>query len=111
MEELLPLLVAAAVASFVYGAWKVAAALTDKERRKLTERLSTDTRLDPAAASAKAIKIQLDSGSLPAILSRSQFFNELNRRLAQTLPGMSVTKFLSISAALAAFAGLLMLLR
>jgi tight adherence protein B len=110
MEELLPLLVAAAVASFVYGAWKVAAALTDKERRKLTERLSTDTRLDPAAASAKAIKIQLDSGSLPAILSRSQFFNELNRRLAQTLPGMSVTKFLSISAALAAFAGLLMLL-
>jgi tight adherence protein B len=110
MDSILPLLVAAAVASLVVGAWRVAAALMDKERRKLTERLSNDNRLDPEAASARAIKIQLESDVLPAILSRSQFFHDLNRRLAQTLPGVGVTKFLSISAALAAFAGLLMLL-
>jgi tight adherence protein B len=110
MDELLPLLVAAAVASFAYGTWRFVAALMGTERRKLTERLSTDNRFDPIAASARAIKIQLDDSALPAILSRSQFFNDLKHRLAQTLPGTTVTKFLAISGGLAAFAGLLMLL-
>src|SRR5215210_1583435 len=99
---LLPLLVAATVAMFSLGVWQVAAVLLDKERRKLTERLSTQNRFDPAAASARAIKIQIDSDNLPSMLSGSAFFNELNRHLALTVPGMSMVKFLSISCALAA---------
>src|SRR5207237_404843 len=63
-----------------------------------------------AEASARAIKIHLESANLPALLSRSRLLNELNRRLAQTLPGMTVVKFLSISGVLAAFGGLVMLL-
>jgi len=110
MEGLLPLLVAATVALFSLGVWQVASVYLDKERRKLTERLSTDNRFDPAEASARAIKIHLESANLPALLSRSRLLNELNRRLAQTLPGLTVVKFLSISGALAVFGGLLMLL-
>src|SRR4051812_30069877 len=103
MDALFPLLVAATVAALSIGVWRVAASYMDTERRKLTERLSNaKDRFDPEAASARAIKIHLDSDSLPAILSKSQFFNELNRRLAQTLPRMTVVKFLSISGGLAA---------
>ena len=111
MDALLQLLVAAVVAALSLGVWRVATALMATERRKLTERLSNDSnRLDAEAASARAIKIHLDSDNLPAILSKSPFFNELNRRLAQTLPRMTVVKFLSISGGLAAFGGLAMLL-
>lgn len=108
-EILLPLFTAAAVATLSLGVWRVATALMDKERRKLTERLSTDTRFDRDAASARAIRIQLETDKLPAFLSRSQFFNDLNRRLVQSLPGMSVVKFLSISGGLAALGGMVML--
>ena len=111
MESLLPLLVAASVITLCLGVWGAVRATMDKERKKLAERLSNDNRkFDPADASARAIKIHLDSSSLPVLLSRSQFFNELNRHLGQTLPGMTVVKFLSISGALAALAGLMMLL-
>ena len=111
-EFLLPLLVAAAVMALSLGVWRVAQSLLDGERRKLTERLTTgEKRFDAAAASARAIKIQLDgSDNLPALLQKSQFFHELHRRLAQTLPGMTVVKFLWISGALAAFGGMVMLL-
>jgi tight adherence protein B len=111
MDALLQLLVAAAVAALSLGAWRVATSFAATERRKLSERLSNDTkRLDAEAATARAIRIQLDSDSLPALLSKSAFFNDLNRRLAQTLPRMTVVKFLSISGALAALGGLVMLL-
>ena len=108
-EILLPLIAAAAVVTLSLGVWRVATAFMDTERRKLAERLSTETRFDPAAASARAIKIQLETDRLPAFLSRSQFFNDLNRRLMQSLPGMSVLKFLSISCGLAALGGMVML--
>ena len=110
MEQLFPVIVAASVMTFVMGVWRVVAALTNKEKKKLTERLSNDNRLDPEVASARAIKIQLESGNLPTLLSRSRFFNELNRHLAQTLPGVTLVKFLSISGGLAAFGALVMLL-
>jgi tight adherence protein B len=110
MDSLLPILVAGAVMMLALGVWRMASSLLDGEKRKLAERLSTENRFDPVAASARAIKIQLDSASLPSLLQRSAFFNELNRHIAQTLPGMSLVQFLSISFGLACFAGLVMLL-
>jgi tight adherence protein B len=108
---LLPLLVAATVVTLSLGVWQLATALMDKEKKKLTERLSADnSRFDPAAASARAIKIQVENDNVPSLLSRSRFFKELNRQLAQTLPGMSLVKFLVISCALAALGGLVLLL-
>ena len=108
---LLPMLVAAAVGALSLGVWQLASALMDKERKKLAERLSNDKeRFDPEAASARAIRFQVESAGLPSLLSKSAFFNELNRHLAQTLPGMSLVKFLSVSCGLAAFGGLMLLL-
>src|SRR4051794_12923205 len=106
---LLPLLIAATVAMTSIGVWQLASVFLDKERRKLTERLSTDGRFDPIAPSARAIKIQIDSGDIPSLLSRSAFFNELHRNLALPLPGMSLVKFLSISGGRGALRGLIML--
>ena len=112
MDTLFQLLVAASVVTLTLGVWRVATSFMDTERRKLTERLSNDApkRLDPEAARARALKIHFDADTLPAILSKSRFFNDLNRRLTQTLPRMTVVKFLSISGTLAALGGLVMLL-
>ena len=110
-ELLLPLLAAATVVALSLGAWQLASALLDKERKKLAQRLSNDKeRFDPEAASARAIKIQVEAAGLPSLLSKWTFFNELNRHLAQMLPGMTLVKFLSIAAGLAALGGLMMLL-
>ena len=109
--HLLPMLVAAAVVALCMGVWQVAVVLMASERKKLAERLSNDRdRFDPVAASARAIRIQVESGGLPSLLSRWSFFAELNRQLAQTLPGMSLVKFLAISCGLASLGGLMLLL-
>jgi tight adherence protein B len=112
MDDLLPILIAAAVMLLALAVWRIVASLTDGERRKLAERLSNDNnRVDPVAASARAIKIQLDAArSLPSLLSKSAFFNDLNRHLALSLPGMSLVKFLCICFGLACCGGLTMLL-
>lgn len=109
MDGLLPILVAATVVALSLGVWQVASRLFDKEGRKLTERLSGDGRPDPSAGS-RAVKFHVASGALPAGLSRSRFLTDLNRRLAQTLPGTTLVTFLSVSGGLAVSVGLLALL-
>jgi tight adherence protein B len=107
---LLPLLVAAAVAMLALGVWRIAAGLVGGEKKKIAERLSAENRFDPVAASAKAIRIQLESTHIPSLLSRSEFFNSLNRKLSQTFPSVTIVKFLTVSGAAGLVTGVIMLL-
>jgi len=105
-----PILVAAAVALFILGVANVSRAVLHGEKRKLAERLSTDVRFDPAAASAQAIKIQLESSALPPLLSRLRFLNVLHRHVIQAYPQTTLVRFMALSAVVAFVAGVVMLL-
>jgi tight adherence protein B len=105
-----PMLIASAVAMLALGVWRVVKAFLDVEKRRLAERLSTDTRFDPATASARAIKIQLEQTELSPLLSRVQFLNTLHRHLEQAFPNTTLVRFLLLSVSVAFFAGAVMLL-
>ena len=105
-----PMLIASAVAMLALGVWRVVKAFLDVEKRKLAERLTTDNRFDPATASARAIKIQLEQTELPPLLSRVQFLNTLHRHLEQAFPNTTLVRFLLLSVSVAFFAGAVMLL-
>ena len=105
-----PMLVAAAVAMFALGASRLLRAFMDTGKRRLAERLSIDARVDPEAASARAIKIQLEQSELPPLLSRLQFLNVLHRHVVQAYPSTTLVKFMAVSVAAAVFAGFVMLL-
>jgi tight adherence protein B len=107
---LLPMLVACSVALFAYGVWSIVAAFVDVEKRRLATRLSTETRFDPAEASARAIKIQLEQAKLPLALSRLRFLHTLHLRLAQAFPETTLVRFLAIALASAVFSFTMMLL-
>lgn len=99
-----PMLIASAVAMLALGIWRVVNVYLDGSKRKLAERLSTEPRLDPASASARAIKIQLEQSDLPPLLSRLRFLTALHRHVTQAFPNTTLVRFLSLSAAAAFFA-------
>src|SRR5438034_2222196 len=105
-----PMLIAAAVAMLALGVTRVVRAFLDGEKRKISERLSTDARFDPADASARAIRIQLEQDELPPLLSRLRIFNTLHRHVTQALPNTTVIRFLTVAGALAFFVGACMFL-
>ena len=105
-----PILIAAAVALFTLGVSRVVRGFLHGEKRKLAERLSIDARFDPEAASARAIKIQLEQSELPPLLSRLQFLAVLHRHVIQAYPQTTLVRFLSLSAGVAVFAGFVMLM-
>jgi len=114
---LLPLIIAAAVATFVWGVVSIATGTGRGERRKLQERLGggdangSGGRGGAAVAeAAKLITIKLDVQGVPAFLAERPFIQALNRRLLQAYPEKSLGKFL-IGAALyaAVFGGLTLL--
>lgn len=109
MDGLLSILVAATGITLSLGVWRLASQIFDKEGRKLSERLSSDSRTD-AASVTRAVKFQFDSGVLPATLSRSRFLTNLNRHLAQIMPGTTLVAFLLASGGLAVLSGLMALL-
>ena len=105
-----PILIATAVAMFTLGVARVLRAFMDVGKRKLAVRLSTDVRFDPAAASAQAIRIQLESSALPPLLSRLGFLNVLHRHVTQAYPHTTLVRFVSLSASISLVAGAVMLL-
>src|SRR2546428_1643600 len=107
---LVPILIAAAVAMFTLGVARVLRAFLHNEKRKLAERLSTDARIDPEAASARAIKIQLEQSELPPLVSRLHFLTGLHRRVTPAYPQTTLVRFLSLSVGVALFARVVMLL-
>ena len=110
---LLPILVAAAVATFVWG---VVAAFTSSGRgvrRKLQQRLSVEGKQDAAAAGMlgnRSILVQLEITGLPDFLARRPFIQRLNRRLVQAYPDRTLAKFLMTAGVIALAVGGLTLL-
>lgn len=106
---LLPILVAAAVASFV---WAVVAAVTGSgrgTRRKLQQRLSVEGgRQDGSAAAMpgnRSILVRLEITGLPEFLAARPFIQRLNRRLLQAYPDRTLVRFLATAAVAAVVVG------
>jgi tight adherence protein B len=115
---LLPLIVAAAVATFVWGVISVAAGRGRGERRKLQERLgaegngggSFNAGRRAADGVGKSITLNLAVQGVPAFLADRPFIQALNRRMLQAYPDKSLGRFLTTAAIYgAAFGGLTLL--
>ena len=108
----LPILVAAAVAIFV---WAVVAAVAGSGRgvrRKLQQRLSVEGRQDGSAGAAggRSIIVQLEVQGLPEFLARRPFIQRLNRHVVQAYPDQPLVRFLAKAAAYAVVFGTVTLL-
>ena len=118
---LVPILVAASVATL---AWGVVAAVTGRgrgERKRLQQRLTGDARADLQgfgagagltrdAAVGRPITLQLQVVGVPAFLAKRPLVQALNRRLLQAYPDRTMGQFLARAAVIAAVAGGLTLL-
>ena len=101
---LLPILVAATVATSAWGIIAVVAGMQGGDRRKLKKRLTLDGRDDggnagPAgAAGQRSILVRLEVRGVPKFLADRAFIQSLNRRLLQAYPDRSLGKFLTRAA-------------
>jgi tight adherence protein B len=102
---LIPILAAASVAMLVYGIAQVTVALTNGEKRKLQQRLASDSAAAGSAVVRTAIRTQQEQDALTAALVKFALFDGVRRRLVHAFPDMTLTRFLTIagSAALAGF--------
>lgn len=114
---LLPLIVAMAVATFVWGVVSIAAGSSRGERRKLQERLGGEGnglgsggRGGAGAEAAKSITLKLEVEGVPAFLADRAFIQALNRRMLQAYPDKSLGQFLTRAAVSGAVIGGLTLL-
>ena len=107
MESLaLPILIAATVMLATFGLVKVVASPDRREKRKLSERLSTERSYDSPTSSlgtaaggapAKSITYQTEVQGLPPFLAKLKFIQNLNRSLIQAWPDRKISKFLMIA--------------
>lgn len=99
---LVPILVAAAVATFAWGIVTIAFASGRGDRRKLQERLGGVSRLDSRrtgpGGEGRSIILQLEVVGLPPSLARRPFIQALNRRMLQAYPDKTLGKFLTKAA-------------
>src|SRR3954470_17784042 len=96
---LFPILIALAVALVVFVIVQVTAKLTDGERKKLKQRLSTELRPDAVGGGpGKQITIQeMDLGAL----GNFSPLEKLGKKLMQAYPDVSLGRFLSMCALIA----------
>src|SRR5689334_20067434 len=98
---LLPLIIAAAVALVVFAIVQITASLTDPEKRKLKQRLSTEARLDNGSSGGnRSITLAEQDMGLFAGFSPIE---KLGRKLLQAYPEASLNKFLMLCAGIAIF--------
>lgn len=94
-DLLLPILVAASVATFAWGLVAAAAGLTGGQRRRLQQRLTVDNRTDGIPAiGGLSITVQLEVAGVPEFLARKPYIQRLNRRLVQAYPDRTLVRFL-----------------
>lgn len=97
--SLLYILIAAVAGLFAFGVICLVQGLTDGSKRKLSERLAGDERMDATNATRRSIVIQqMESGGLPPSLARNAMLQSLHQRLIQAFPDLAVSRFLLIAA-------------
>jgi tight adherence protein B len=110
-DFLLPILVAASVATFAWVGVAAAVSAGGGQRRRLQQRLTLDSRPDGIAANGGlSITVQLEVTGVPAFLARQPYVQRLNRRLVQAYPDRTLVRFLVRAATYAVAAGGLTLL-
>jgi tight adherence protein B len=92
---LLPIVVAALVATLAWGVVALVNGAGGGQRRKLKKRLSVEGRDEFAGAAGRSIVVELKVSGLPPFLTRRPFVQALNRRLLQAYPDRSLGKFLA----------------
>lgn len=95
-DLLLPILVAASVATFAWGLVAAAAGLTGGQRRRLQQRLTLDNNRSDGipAIGGLSITVQLEVSGVPEFLARKPYIQRLNRRLVQAYPDRTLVSFL-----------------
>ena len=106
---LLPILVAATVATFAWGIIAVVAGAQGGQRKKLKKRLTLEGREDGGnpggSAGQRSILVRLEVRGVPKFLADRAFIQSLNRRLVQAYPDRSLGKFLTRAAIFAVVFG------
>jgi tight adherence protein B len=96
---LLPILVAATVALFVFGGVSLAMHLLDPERKRLKDRLAVDSRFNPSADGQKSITGKVvERDALTNALLSWPIFEAINARLIYAFPEASLSLFLLAAA-------------
>jgi tight adherence protein B len=95
---LLPIVVAATVATLAWAAVALVGGAGRGQRRKLKKRLSVEGRDELApgggGGAGRSILVQLEVRGVPALLARRPFVQALNRRLLQAYPDRTLGRFL-----------------
>lgn len=94
----LPIVIAAAVTLLVFAAMQIVAALTDSEKRKLKQRLTSEG--ESGTSSTQNLNIvmhQQEQGGVSSLLTEWSFFNNINRLLVYAYPEMTLGRFLAIA--------------
>jgi tight adherence protein B len=107
---LLPIIAAAAAMLLFFSGWQIVLAITNSEKRRLKQRLTSEGREQAISAAQKAVLLtQEEKTALASVLTRWSFFENLNRTLTHAYPDATLGKFLSIAGAIGAGVFLVML--
>jgi tight adherence protein B len=101
MDTLLPILVAATVATIGWAVFQALVSPARKEKRKLQLRLSTETRPDNAVRTLKPLTLAAEVTGLPELLARRRFIQSVQRKLGQAYPEVTAKRFLILCTCLA----------
>jgi tight adherence protein B len=98
MDGMIFPIIALAVAVGGYAVWQVVAALTDGEKRKLKQRLSSEgtTSSGQSPQQLSIVVQQQQGGSLSTQLVQFALFEGLREKLEQASPGLSLGRFVTI---------------
>src|SRR3954447_16317647 len=104
MDQLLPILVAAAVVLLVFGLVQGIRTLLDPNRRKLQDRLSNERTAGfgrgGESFASRSIRLENEAKGLSARLAKFGPLSGLHRRVVHAAPNMSLAMFLIIVGAL-----------
>ncbi len=102
MDGLLPILIAVVAGLFVWGTVCLIQGFTDGDKKKLSERLGSDDRVDARHSTRRSIVIQqMESSGLPPAMAKMPLFQALHKQVIQAYPDIPLIRFLLIAIALA----------
>jgi tight adherence protein B len=98
---ILYILIAAVAVLFGLGMIFLMQGLTDGDKRKLSQRLGSDERVDGQAVTRQSIVIQqMESAGLPPALAKIKLLQKMHGRVIQAFPELPLARFLLIVSAM-----------